>query len=225
MIKLINQNNLTYVPEKYADLIYADMVYDNLDLSWITHYWRFLKPRGIFMVQTDHHSLPEVWMYMKGLAMIFINHVVWKNEWGNYPKDRFNPCFDDILIFSKTKGHKFYPQRVQVPKATVNTRLNPSGRQTKPATAWISDICLTTTSGERIKRGDGKLLPWQKPIELMNRLLLPFTDVGDLILDPFCGSGTTLDWCYQNNRHGIGIEQNVEVYHLAKKRLKGKLDE
>jgi DNA modification methylase len=97
--------------------------------------------------------------------------------------------------------------------------LNPSGRLTKPGTAWIDDICLTTTSKERVKTEDGHLIKWQKPLKLMDRLLLPFTDEGDLVLDPFVGSNTTGLWCHRNNRDFIGIENNVEVFKIARQRI------
>jgi site-specific DNA-methyltransferase (adenine-specific) len=152
---------------------------------------------------------------MESLGANFINHLVWKNEWGNHPKKKFHQCYDDILIFSKGKDYKFYPDRVQVHKATANTKLNPSGRITKTATAWIDDITLTTTARERVKKKDGHNLRWQKPSKLYDRIILPFTDISDNILDPFMGSGSLGKWCKQNERKYTGIEFDEEVYNLA----------
>jgi DNA modification methylase len=220
MIKIINDDNLRYLADREIDLVYADMIYENMDFSWILHYWYQLRVGGIFMIQTDWHSVFEVGKYMNDLfGCYFINHVVWKNEWGNHPKDRFHQCFDDILIFSKGKHTKFYSDRIQVPKATAKTKLNPSGRETKTATAFIDDICLTTTSKERVKKSDGHLIKWQKPLRLMDRLLLPFTDEGDFIVDPFSGSGTTALWCKKNNRDCVAIEIDPETFRLSLERL------
>jgi DNA modification methylase len=115
--------------------------------------------------------------------------------------------------------HRFYSDRIQVAKATANTRLNPSGRETKTATAFISDICLTTTSKERVKLEDGHLIRWQKPLALLDRVLLPFTDEGDWILDPFSGSNSTGLWCKNNNRNYTGIELDKEVFKIGKERI------
>lgn len=219
---LINADNMSNVATAYrgeVGLVYADMVYENLDLSWIDYYWKLLRPDGIFIVQTDYHSSAEVVMEFPRRMMV--NWLVWKNEFGNFRKDRFRQCHDDILIFAKGRNYKWYPERIQIPKATAKSRgLNPSGRQTKIATSVITDICLTTVSKERVKL-NGKCVRWQKPIALMYRLLLPFTDENDLILDPFMGTGTTGEWCLRNNRNFIGIEKDPEIFNLAKSRLEG----
>lgn len=204
-----------------ADLVYADMIYENLDFQWILKYWNILKPNGIFIVQTDYHSSAEVKVFIENMFNVkLLNWLIWKNEFGNFKKDRFRQCHDDILIFNKGPHYKWYPDRIQVPKATAKSKgLNPSGRDTKLATSVITDICLTTVANERVKNGETNLR-WQKPIALMDRLFQPFTDGGDTIIDPFLGSGTTAEWCFRNNRRCIGIEKDEGVYHLATQRLK-----
>lgn len=203
------------------DVIFADFVYENLDFSWVDMFWPKLKNGGVFVSMSDFHSVFEYGCYMKTLPnSLFINHLVQKNEWGNHPKDRFHQCFDDIVIFSKGKHNKFYSDRIQIDKVTKNKGLNPSGRETKTATAFIDDICLTTTSRERIKKDDGHLIRWQKPLELMNRIILPFTDENDFVIDLFMGSGTLGEWCIRNNRNYIGIEYDEDVFKLAEKRLR-----
>ena len=200
------------------DLIYADMIYENLDLSWIERYWNILKDNGIFIVQTDWHTNYLVRSELEKFG-IFVNHLVWKNEWGNHPKNRFHQCYDDIIIFSKGKDYKFYPERIQVDKVTKNKGLNPSGRQTKQATAWIDDICLTTTSKERVKKRDGHLARWQKPVRLFDRIVSPFTDEGDWVVDNFMGTASLGEWCVNNNRNYVGIENDQEIFLLANIRL------
>lgn len=218
--KLINDDNTKVKIDNEFDLIYADMIYENTNLTWIDQFWRHLKPNGIFIVQTDYHTNYLV-RYALELTWkaTFVNHLVQKNEWGNHPKDRFHQCYDDIIIFCKGDKWNFYSERIQVPKATVNTKLNPSGRQTKTATAWIDDICLTTTSKERVKKEDGHLIKWQKPLKLFDRIVAPFTDVGDNIFDPFMGSGSLGEWCVKNNRNYVGIEYDCDVFSLAERRI------
>lgn len=203
------------------DVIFADYIYENLDFSWVDKYWTLLKKGGIFIGMTDYHSVFEYGVKMKSmLNSKFVNHLSWKNEWGNHPKDRFHQCFDDIIIFSKDTHKNFYSDRIQIDKVTKNKGLNPSGRQTKTATAFITDICLTTTSKERIKKRDGHLVRWQKPVALIQRILDPFTDEGDDVLDLFMGTSPVGEWCIRNNRNYVGIEYDREVFELAEKRLK-----
>lgn len=221
-IILKNMDNMKFETDRQFDFIYSDMIYENLDLSWLSRYWELLKEGGTFAIQTDWHSLFEVGYYMKyNLENSFhLNNIVWKSEFGNFPKNKFRQAHDDIIIFSKGKNYKFYPERVQMEKATAKSKgLNPSGRTTKLATSVWSDITLTTIAKERIKKNDGHNIKWQKPIELMNRLVSPFTDVGDWVLDNFMGSGTLAEWCKLNDRNYVGIEFDKEPYELAVKRL------
>lgn len=222
-ISLLNMDNMYFsFPDNQIDLVYADMIYENMDFSWVDKYWNFLKPNGVFIIQTDYHSVAEIKVHTQKMENAnFLNWLVWKNEFGNFRKDRFRQCHDDILIFSKGKHYKWYPERVQVEKVTASSKLNKSGRTTKLATSVIADICLTTVAKERIKKSDGKCIRWQKPIELIDRLLSPFTDKGDLVVDPFMGSGVVARWSRKNNREYIGIECDTEVCQIARENQGG----
>jgi len=220
MHNIYNEDNMLLEYDRQFDLIYCDMIYENLDLSWISYHWDFLKKDGIFIVQTDWHSDYLVRAKLEAFTdSIFVNHIVLKAEWGNHPSRKFHQCYDDIIIFAKGKDYKFYSDRIQVDKVTKNKGLNPSGRQTKQATAWIDDICLTTTAKERVKKSDGHLVRWQKPVKLFDRIIAPFTDEEDNILDPFMGVASLGEWCIKNNRNYVGIEYDKEVFDLAKERL------
>jgi site-specific DNA-methyltransferase (adenine-specific) len=222
MINLYNLDNLDFNPaDQYADYIYCDPIYEDLNFhTWMYKYWASLKKGGVFVVQTDHHSVFEMGSYMKELPNSnFINHLVVYGEWGNHPKNKFHQCFDDILIFSKGLNYKFYPERIQVPKKTLTAGLNPSGRTTKQATAWVDDCVLTTTSKERVRTADNHLIRWQKSQKLFDRITGSMTDEGDMVFDIFAGSGSLGVWCKNNKRQYIGLENNPEVYALAHKRI------
>jgi|GEM_PF-1925935 len=221
MNKLLCGDNLKIEPEREFDLIYADCIYESEDFRWIYHWWKYLKLGGVFIVQCDWHMRDEIGSTLKiQPSANHINNVVWKNEWGNHPKDRFHQCYDDILIYSKGAHEKFRSERVQVPKATAGAKgLNPSGRTTKTATAWIDDICLTTTAKERVRTQDGKLVRWQKPIELMHRVCSPFVDPGDWVADIFMGSGTMGVWCARNDVNYLGIEIDKDMFDIAASRM------
>jgi len=221
---LHNQDNMDFETTKKFDLIYADMIYENSNCDWIFKYWDLLKENGIFITQTDWHTDWLIRWYFETNSILknnsfFVNYLVWKNEWGNHPKKKMHQCFDSIIIYAKGNNYKFYPERIQVDKVTKNKGLNPSGRDTKQATAWIDDICLTTTAKERVKKFDGHLVRWQKPIRLFDRINAPFTDEGDEICDPFMGVASLGEWCIINNRNYIGIEYDKEIFDLAKYRL------
>lgn len=225
MIQVFNEDNLMFSLEEHAetmrpDIIYADCVYENHDFTWVNVYWEYLKKGGVFIIQTDWHTNFRYRAFMEDYHhAYFVNELVWKNEWGNHPKNKFHQCYDSILIYSNTKDWNFNPDAVQVPKVTINKGLNPSGRQTKQATAWIDDICLTTTSNERIKKSDGHLAKWQKPMKLYDRIIAPFITYYSFILDPFMGVGTLGRWCARHpfpwRLNYFGIEIDKETYSLA----------
>jgi len=151
----------------------------------------------------------------------FVNWLVWKNEWGNHGKKQFAQVHDDVIIFSKGNKFRFNADKVQVDKVTAKAKgLNPSGRTTKVATSFIADITLTTGAKERIRKNDNHLVQWQKPKELLRRIMRPFLIDNDLVLDPFMGSGTAGEVCADENWHYIGIEYDKDVFKLAQKRLK-----
>jgi len=224
MIKLINDDNLVYEPEHYerANLIIADYIYESLDFNWVDKYWGYLQDGGVMIAICDYHSSAEYKCYVQNLPDAnFVNWLVWKQEWGNHGKKQFAQVHDDIIIFSKGKNFRFDANKVQVEKVTAKAKgLNPSGRTTKVATSVIADITLTTGAKERIKKEDGHLIQWQKPKELLRRIMSPFLKNNDLVIDPFMGSGTAGEVCAEENWHYIGIECDKKVFKLAEKRLR-----
>lgn len=223
MMKLYNQDNMTVeLDNEIADLIFCDFVYENLDFSWADKYWKCLKKNGIFCIMTDFHSAAEIKLYLDAISpeSTFVNWLIYKNEFGNFKKDRFRQCHDDIILYCKNKDWTFYPDQVQIPKVTANAKgLNKSGRTTKIATSVITDICLTTISKERVLKDDGHCIRWQKPKELLLRVFSGFIKPGDLILDPFMGSGTSGVVAKELGCDFIGIEYDKDVFELAQKRL------
>lgn len=215
-----NEKILKIIDAHSIDLAYCDPIYEKTQFFYLHLVYELLKENSILIVQTDWHTQHKYRNYLElVLGLTFVNHLVWKNEWGNHPKNRFHQCYDDVLVYCKGNNYKFYPERIQVPKKTLSKGLNPSGRTTKTATAWIDDITLTTVSSERVKKNDGHLLRWQKPLKLYDRIIAPFSDKFDNILDPFMGSGSLGKWCALNERNYIGIESDEEVYKLAQKNL------
>jgi DNA modification methylase len=158
---------------------------------------------------------------LKKNKLIYLNDCIYVQEWGGVSNRFFPRKHDTIFIFAKSNYYKFYPERIQVPKKTLTEGLNPSGRTTKTPCDVFYDLGnFGTTSSERIKDPETyKNFQWQKPLKLMNRLLLPFSDEQDWILDPFMGLGTTGVWCVQNRRNFYGIENNFKIFELAKERI------
>lgn len=223
MFRIYNMSNLDFEASEKFDIVFADYIYESADFNWAVKQWHLLKDNGLMIAMCDYHTNFRFRMVMEDiLQATFVNDLVWKNEWGRSPSNRMHQCYDNIIIYCKGNKWKFYPDRIQVPKATANSKgLNPSGRTTKTATAWIDDIVLTTVAKERVKKKDGHLLAWQKPLRLYDRVILPFSDENDLILDSFMGSGSLGRWCMENNRQYVGIENDPEIFRLAEQNIFG----
>lgn len=222
MIEINNINNMDFETNKKIDLIYADCMYMELNFDWISKYWEILRHNGIFQVQTDYHTVAEIKLFMDKLPDAnFVNWVIYKQEWGGTPKKGFPQKHDDILIYSKGSDFYWDKSKIEIKKKTAGTKFDKKGTGLKTPCSVFDDLGnFSTMSKERIKNPDtGKNIEWQKSMVLMNRILTPFTKEGDTVLDPFLGSGTTLIWCKQNSRNGIGLEYDEKKFKIAKKRL------
>lgn len=220
MLEMILGNNLDVIPtlQRKYDLVYADMVYENLDFSWVAKSFSVLKENGIFIIQTDYHTVAEMKLYMDTMAL-FVNWVIYKQEWGGVPKKGFPRKHDDILIYSNSNNFKWHGERIQIPKKTAGTAFDKKGTGLKTPCDVFDDLGnFSTIDKERVKLYNHDI-KWQKPLKLMNRLLLPFTDEGDWVLDPFMGSNTTGLWCKNNNRNFTGIELDLDTFKIAKERV------
>lgn len=225
MVNLYEGDNLKitydFIRERKSfDLIYADMIYEDIEYGdWTNNAVRLLKPEGILIVQTDYHTVAEVKTYLDLIGMNLVNWCIYLNDWGGTPKKGFPRKHDDILIYSKGKEWKWYGDRIQIPKATAGTKFDKKGTGLKtPPDVFYDHASFSTMSKERVKV-DEHNIQWQKPLWLMERLVLPFTDEGDSVLDLFMGSGTLGVWCKHNNRNYYGIELDSKVFNIAFNRI------
>jgi DNA modification methylase len=225
MINLYHSDNIRMMEyllreELKFDFLYADCVYENEDFTWLSVAICLLKQNGIFIVQTDYRTVADYKQILDDSPLTFVNWCIYLNDWGGTPKDRFAQKHDDILIYCDGKDWKWYADRIQIPKATAGTAFDKKGTGLKtPPSVFYDHASFSTMSNERVKLPDGKGIQWQKPIWLMKRLLLPFTDENDFVLDPFMGSGTLGVVCKKYNRNYFGIENNKDTYNLAKERI------
>ena len=205
--------------KRRPNCIYADCIYEDGDFKeWLIMCIDILADSGILYVQTDYHTVAEINIVLDRY-LDFVNWIIYKQEWGGRSTRFFPRKHDDILMYSKGKDYKFYPERIMIPKATAGTALDKRGDGLKIPCDVFDDLGnFSTISKERVKI-DGKNVQWQKPLKLLNRLLLPVTDEGDLVLDPFMGTGTTAVWCRDNHRDFVGIENDEKIYKVAMERL------
>jgi DNA modification methylase len=224
MICLQNRNNVDFSSDLRFNVIYSDYIYNNICLDWADKYWYYLKPNSIFMAQTDDSSMAQIKLKLDSMpGAIWLNTCISIQEWGGTSKRFFPRKHDYIFIYANGKDYNFYPDRIQIKKATAGTAFDKKGTGLKTPCDVFYDLGnFSTMSKERVKLDSGKNIRWQKNLTTMNRLLLPFSNENDWILDPFMGSGSLAEWSALNNRNYVGIELDKEVFDLACKRLDSK---
>jgi site-specific DNA-methyltransferase (adenine-specific) len=144
------------------------------------------------------------------LGFHFNSWITWFYTQGIGKTKGFSPRHDDILMFTKSKNYKFCLDNVRVPQKYYRSVNNMRGAN--PGNVWaFSHIHYCQTNRQKH--------PTQKPEALYERMILASSDIGDLVLDPFVGSGTALRVCQQTGRNCIGMDINPEYVQMAKDRL------
>ncbi len=179
--------------------------------KWLSHSKRVLTPNGAIYVFMGVRFISYLYSIMdKDLALLFNSWIVWHYTQGIGKTLGFSPRHDDILLFTKSKNFTFNLDPVRIPQKYYRARNNMRGAN--PGDVWeFSHVHYCNTNRENH--------PTQKPEGLIERMVLASSNEGNLVLDPFVGSGTTLRVCQQLNRSAIGFEINPEYVAMTKERL------
>ena len=179
--------------------------------GWLREAHRILKPTGTIYVFMGVRFVSYLYdMLDQELGMFFNSWITWHYTQGMGRTKGFSPRHDDVLMFNKTEQFKFHLDEVRVPQKYFRKRNNMAGAN--PGDVWqFSHVHYSNP-----ERQDH---PTQKPEGLIERMVLASTDAGDLVVDPFAGSGTTLRVCQVLERSAVGIELNPEYVELIKRRL------
>lgn len=185
-------------------------VYDKFTREWLAAARRLLKPDGAIWVIGSYHNIFRVGAAMQDAGFWMLNDVVWRksNPMPNFRGKRFTNAHETMIWASKSEGAK-YTFNYEALK-TLN-----DGVQMR--SDWVLPIC---NGGERLKDDNGdKAHPTQKPESLLHRVLVASTKQGDVVLDPFFGTGTTGAVAKMLGRDWIGIEREESYRKVAEKRI------
>ncbi|MCY4154774.1 MAG: site-specific DNA-methyltransferase, partial [Gammaproteobacteria bacterium] len=185
--------------------------YDEFTENWLRACRRVLADDGTIWVIGSYHNIFRVGKIMMDLGYWILNDVQWHkaNPMPNFRGVRFTNATETLIWAKKSEQQKRYTFNHQVMK-----HLNGGKQMTS---VWHLPLC---TGKERIKDKQGKKAhSTQKPEALLHRVILSGTHEGDLILDPFLGSGTTSAVAKKLNRSSIGIEQEPRYVEIAEARL------
>ena len=203
--------------DKFSDFA----AYDKFTIDWLSAVKPLLKPNGGLWVIGSYHNIFRVGKILQDLGFWLLNDIVWikHNPMPNFKGRRFTNAHETLIWASKSKPAKY--QFHYHAMKTMNDDL-------QMRSDWYLPIC---SGGERIKtitnnlqdgRGGGKVMaahPTQKPESLLQRVILATSSVGDVVLDPFAGSGTTLAVAKKLRRNYIGFEREEKYVAISKSRL------
>lgn len=184
--------------------------YDDFTRAWLTECKRVLKPDGAMWVIGSYHNIFRVGSILQDLGFWILNDIVWvkTNPMPNFRGTRFTNAHETLIWATPRKTGK-YTFNYETMK-----KLN-GGKQMR--SDWGINICL---GEERVKGSDGKSLHnTQKPMDLLRRVILSSTKAGDVILDPFVGSGTTAAAAKELGRNFIGIDREESYVQAARDRV------
>ncbi|MBP1531991.1 MAG: site-specific DNA-methyltransferase [Alphaproteobacteria bacterium] len=235
---------LRYIPDNSADLIIVDPPY-NLTKSfgqnifrqtdiktyqkwlekWLSKVANILKPNGSIYICSDWQTsiaIPEI----AGKYFILRNRISWEREKGRAASNNWKNCLEDIWFFTKSDSYTFNLDSVKVQRKVIAPYRDSAGtpkdwsehngqkiRYTAPSNIW-TDITIPFWS-----MPENTEHPTQKPEKLIAKLILASSNEGDLVFDPFLGSGTTAVTAKKLNRRYLGIERERKYVALALKRL------
>ncbi|WP_303619389.1 site-specific DNA-methyltransferase [Mariluticola halotolerans] len=184
--------------------------YDAFTNAWLKAARRVLKPDGAIWVIGSYHNIFRVGTALQNLDFWMLNDVIWRkaNPMPNFRGTRFTNAHETLI----------WASRSQKSKVTFNYEaLKLANDDTQMRSDWLFPIC---TGAERLKGDDDeKVHPTQKPEALLYRILTATTRPGDVVLDPFFGTGTTGAVAKKLGRHFIGIERENVYINAALKRI------
>ncbi|MCB2063025.1 MAG: site-specific DNA-methyltransferase [Novosphingobium sp.] len=183
--------------------------YDCFTRAWLSEARRVLKPNGSLWVIGSYHNIFRVGAAMQDLGFWLLNDIVWRkaNPMPNFRGTRFTNAHETLIWASMGEKAKY----------TFNYRaMKTLNDELQMRSDWVLPIC---GGQERLRKDGAKVHPTQKPEALLYRVMLATTNKGDVVLDPFFGTGTTGAVAKRLGRQWIGCEREADYREAAVERI------
>ncbi|MBU6499090.1 MAG: site-specific DNA-methyltransferase [Rhodospirillales bacterium] len=185
--------------------------YDAFTREWLAECRRLLRKDGTIWVIGSYHNIFRIGAILQELGFWILNDVIWRksNPMPNFRGRRFTNAHETMIWAARGKDsrYRFNYQAMKALNEDVQMRSD-----------WFIPLC---TGPERLRNDHGlKLHPTQKPEALLHRVLLASTSPGDIVLDPFMGTGTTAAVARRLSRHYIGMERHPAYVEAALGRVR-----
>src|SRR5271167_492972 len=185
--------------------------YDAFTRAWLSAVRRVMKPAATIVVIGSYHNIFRVGAILQDLGFWILNDIVWRkaNPMPNFRGRRFTNAHETMIWAARSADAKKYTFNYEALKA--------GNEDCQARSDWFLPLC---TGPERLRDAAGrKTHPTQKPEALLQRVLLAASHAGDLVLDPFFGSGTTGAVAKRLGRRYLGLERDEVYAEAARKRI------
>jgi modification methylase len=185
--------------------------YDDFTRAWLTACRRLMKPQATLWVIGSYHNIFRIGAILQDLGFWILNDIVWRksNPMPNFRGRRFTNAHETLIWAARDAAKRDYTFNYAALKA--------GNEDIQMRSDWFIPLC---TGEERLKdRGGKKLHPTQKPEALLARVILAASRAGDVVLDPFCGTGTTGAVARRLQRNFIGVERDAGYAAAAQERI------
>ena len=197
---------------------FADFAaYDEFTEAWLRACRRVLKETGTIWVIGAYHNIFRVGKFMQDLGYWILNDVVWvkTNPMPNFRGVRFTNAHETLIWAQRQRGARYTFNYEAMKRLNADARSSDStGKQMR--SDWELPLC---TGDERLKLDGQKAHATQKPEALLYRVILASSNPGDVVLDPFFGTGTTGAVAKKLHRHWVGVERDETYVQVANERL------
>jgi DNA modification methylase len=185
--------------------------YEDFTRAWLVEAIRVLKPSGSLYVFMGVRFIARLFLMLESeFGLNFNGWITWHYTQGMGRKQGFSPRHEDILYFTKSQDFTFNLDDIRVPQKYYRERNNMAG--TNPGDVWeFSHVHYCSAEREAH--------PTQKPEALVERIIRASSNPGDLVLDPFVGSGTSCKVAQVLKRRWIGIDINPDFIQMSQRRL------
>src|ERR1700756_625193 len=198
-------------PTAGGDKFSSSAAYDDCARAWLLACRRVMKPSATLWVIGSYHNIFRVGTILQDLGFWVLNDIIWRksNPMPNFRGRRFTNAHETMIWAARDENAKGYTFNYEVLKA--------ANEDVQARSDWLIPLC---TGEERLKGKDGKKVhPTQKPESLLARVLLSSSRPGDLVIDPFNGTGTTGAVARRLGRRYIGFERDAEYARAAEARI------
>ncbi len=181
--------------------------YYEFTLSWIKAAYNIMKPTASGFIFSGWNNLSDILNVLTEVGFRLVNHIIWKYQFGVFTKNRFTSSHYHILYITKLSEKD--------DKTRIFNRLPEYSNSKLPGKLYFEDVWYINRDYQK----GGKKTPTRLPLEVTDKCLLIGSKEGDMILEPFCGSGSVILSCIKHKRQYYGFELSKPIFDVAETRI------